>query len=294
MNQEAIAKAGEIIGARANYIGNGMEGYATVTTIDENGFPSSTTMSISKADGINWLTFNSDANSNPVKRIAGNPKACVCLSSSEYHINLVGTFEILDDIESKRENWQEPLTEYYANVDEAIEKGLTPIKFTTFSYNIYIVDGDLEAKGTLKDADKKPAPLIEPMFQFDRQCEQAIELYKKAFGAKVAAFIRYADADPKDRPPKYDNEKDANLVYHAQLIIGNRRILLCDNLFNDLPRGHSVYPVIMVKTADEVKSAYNVLLDGAEIITPMVSTTYSACVVSLVDKFGIFWDLMVG
>ena len=149
MNQETIAKAGEIINARTGYIGDGMKGYATVTTIDESNYPSSTTMSISKADGINWMTFNSGANASPVKRIAKNNKACVCLSSSDYHINLVGTFEILDDIKSKKDNWQEPLTEYYANVDEAIEQGLMPIKFTTRRYNIYIVDGELEAKGTL-------------------------------------------------------------------------------------------------------------------------------------------------
>jgi general stress protein 26 len=149
MNQEAITKASEIINARRDYIGDGMEGYVTVTTIDENGYPSSTTMSISKADGISWMTFNSGVDANPVKRIATNNKACVCLSSSDYHINLVGTFEILDDIESKKENWQEPLTEYYVNVDEAIEQGMLPIKFTTKRYNIYIVEGDLEAKGYL-------------------------------------------------------------------------------------------------------------------------------------------------
>ena len=94
MNQEAIAKAGEIINARTDYIGDGMNGYATVTTIDESDYPSSTTMSISKADGINWMTFNSGADASAVKRIAKNNKACVCLSSSDYHINLVGTFEI--------------------------------------------------------------------------------------------------------------------------------------------------------------------------------------------------------
>ena len=150
MSEKAIAKAQEIINARTDYIGDGMEGYATVTTIDENGYPSSTTMSISKADGIAWVTFNSGANAAPVQRIAKNNKGCVCLSSSDYHINLVGTFEILDDAKSKKDNWQEPLTQYYANVDKAIEHGLMPIKFTTKRYNIYIVDGELEAKDILQ------------------------------------------------------------------------------------------------------------------------------------------------
>ena len=137
---------------------------------------------------------------------------------------------------------------------------------------------------------KSTAPKVESMLQFDRQCEQAIEIYKRAFGATLAVFMRFSDADPKDWSS--DNEDDRNLVYHAQLMIGNQRILLCDNLFNDLPRGYSVYPVMTFKTADEVRAAYDVLADGATIITPIGETTYCACVAALIDKFGIYWDLM--
>jgi len=76
------------------------------------------------------------------------------------------------------------------------------------------------------------------------------------------------------------------------MMIGSQRILLCDNLFNDLPRGHSVCPVVMFKTADEVKAAYHALADGATVISPPGKTTYSPCVVSFIDKFGIHWDLI--
>jgi PhnB protein len=133
--------------------------------------------------------------------------------------------------------------------------------------------------------------MIVPLFQFDKQCEQAIEMYKKAFGAEVTVFMRFSEADPKDWTPKNEDEKV--FVYHAQMKIGSQRIMLCDNLFNDLPRGHSVYPVMTFKTADEVKAAYEVLSDEATIINPIGSTTYSACVAALIDKFGIYWDLMV-
>ena len=151
MNQEAITKACEIINSKTDYIGNGMEGYATVTTIDDNGYPSSSTLSISKADGINWITFNIGVDSNPAKRISKNNRICVCLSSSEYHINLVGTAEVFTDMETKMENWQEPLREYYPNgyEDEGYDKGSCVLRFNTERYNLYIVDGELEATGTL-------------------------------------------------------------------------------------------------------------------------------------------------
>jgi PhnB protein len=199
----------------------------------------------------------------------------------------VGTVEILTDMETKKDMWQEPLKEYWSGPEDP---DYCVLRFSTERYNLYIVDGEMEAKGTLKDVEKKTASLIEPMLQFDRQCEQAIELYKEAFGAKVITFIRYADANPQDWSSNNEDGKD--LIYHAQMMIGSQRILLCDNLFNDLPRGHSVYPVITFKTADEVKAAYNVLADGATTISPIGNTTYSACVVSFVDKFGIHWDFM--
>jgi len=140
----------------------------------------------------------------------------------------------------------------------------------------------------------KRQPEIEPMLQFDRQCEQALEMYKEAFGAEITYLGRYSEADPKDRPPNYNEANgDGDLIFHAQMMIGGRRILMCDNLFNTLPRGHSVGLVVTFKDAEDVKAAFDVLADGATIISPISSTTFTPACGSLVDKFGIFWDLMV-
>jgi len=40
MNEAVIKKAGEIIATKTNYVGGGMEGYAVLSLIDENGYPS--------------------------------------------------------------------------------------------------------------------------------------------------------------------------------------------------------------------------------------------------------------
>ena len=289
MNQEVITRASEIINAKTGYIGNGMEGYAVVALHDENGDIALTTKTIASADGIRWLAFNTHSSRNALKRIAKNNRGSVCISSSEYHISLVGTFEILTDSETKKANFFEPMCGYLTGADDPHHK---VIRFTTERYNLYIVDTG-EAEGALKTPAENPAPKIEPMLQFNGQCADAIELYKKAFGAELAYLGTYASANPKDLPPKYNPANDANLVYHAQLMIGSQRVMLCDNLFNDQPAGHTVYPVIQFKTAARVMAAYEILKDGAAIVGPPAATTYSECCCSLVDKFGIFWDLMV-
>jgi len=69
MSKEVIARASEIINAKAGYIGGGMRGYAAVSLIDENGYPSTATVTIATADGINQLTFCTSKDRNFITRV---------------------------------------------------------------------------------------------------------------------------------------------------------------------------------------------------------------------------------
>ena len=106
MNQNITTRASEVLNSKQAVVGGGMEGYAALSLIDENGYPSATTFVIVKSDGINWLTFATGVEERPyAKRINKNNKACVCINSSNYTINLVGRVEMLTDIETKKANW---------------------------------------------------------------------------------------------------------------------------------------------------------------------------------------------
>jgi len=126
----------------------GMEGYAALSLIDDNGYPSATTFCITRADGINWLTFNTATDRPYAARIAKNNKACVCINSSAYTINLVGTVESLTDIETKKENWL-PMFEdsiHWSGVDDPT---LLIIRFKTERYTITFADDGSYAAGDL-------------------------------------------------------------------------------------------------------------------------------------------------
>jgi general stress protein 26 len=145
MEQEVIARAEEVIMSKTNYIGNGMDGYCSLALIDEEGYPSSSTLSISKAEGIKWLTFLSGLKSNKVKRINKCNRGSVCINSSRYNITLVGTLEVLTDLKIKKEMWQEPLRHIYSGSDDP---EYCVIRFNTKRYNIFF-DNMGSAKGTL-------------------------------------------------------------------------------------------------------------------------------------------------
>jgi len=147
MSQEIIKRAGELINSKTGYIGDGMGGWAVLSLIDEDGYPTSSTMTISKADGINWLSFLTDTHGTKSRRINKSNKACVCLASSEYHISLVGTMEILTDLAIKKEHWQEVVTEHYKS--DWNDPNWCVLKFNTERYNLFFASDDTEAKGSI-------------------------------------------------------------------------------------------------------------------------------------------------
>jgi PhnB protein len=133
--------------------------------------------------------------------------------------------------------------------------------------------------------------VVTPNFNFAGQCEEAMALYERAFGATTKFVMRYSDADERDwdRPLTDDQKK---MVYHAEMLIGTQRIMLADIIEFDLSKGTSVFLTVTFEDAAGVKGAYEVLKEGCTIVYPMISTTYSSYFVSLIDKFGIRWALM--
>jgi len=148
MSQEVIKRASELINSITEYKLGGMEGYAALSLIDDNGYPSATTFCITKADGINWLTFNTALDRPYAERINKNNKACVCINSSSYTINLVGTVEACTDMETKKENWFTFFddTDHWTGIDDP---NLLILRFTTQRYTITFADDGSYAAGNL-------------------------------------------------------------------------------------------------------------------------------------------------
>ena len=144
--EEVIAKAEEIINSKTGYIGGGMEGYAALALIDENGYPTASTLTIAKADGIKWLTFCTALDDNKAKRIAKCNRACVCINSSEYNITLVGTIAVLTDPETKHDHWL-PIMEETPHWSGPDDPNYCVLRFTTERYNLFV--GYESAEGTL-------------------------------------------------------------------------------------------------------------------------------------------------
>ena len=140
MNQEVIGRACEII---AQNIGE--DSYCTLALIDAQGYPTASTITASKAQGIEWLTFCTGLESNKAKRIASCNRASVCFNQEgAYNITLVGSIEIITDPNVKQEMWYGGLANHFSGFDDP---GYCVLRFTTQRYNL-LVDWK-EAVGTL-------------------------------------------------------------------------------------------------------------------------------------------------
>jgi len=141
MNEKFIVKAGKIIEGKA---GLGMDAYCVLALIDHEGYPTASTLSIAKADGINWITFGTGLDSNKANRIKNCNKASVCITSASYNITLVGTVEVLTDLETKKDMWYEGMEYHFTGPDDP---SYCVIRFKTIRYNLLV--GDDEVSGNL-------------------------------------------------------------------------------------------------------------------------------------------------
>lgn len=131
---------------------------------------------------------------------------------------------------------------------------------------------------------------IIPMIYFNGQCDEAIELYKKAFNCKVKTLLHYSDAvnfgweQPK---PELDGR-----VYHSEIMFGDQEVRFCDNSIENAELSQKTVHVVGFDTAEEVETAFEILRDGGEVIKPLSRPPYLVITGTVRDKFGIQWQLL--
>jgi general stress protein 26 len=130
MNEEIIVRAGEIIAQS-----KGEASYCALSLIDLDGYPTASTVSVAKSNGINWLTFCTGTCSPKIERIKKCNRASVCLNSLEYNITLVGTIEVLTDPDVKKEMWYDGLLQLFSGPEDP---NYCVLRFKTERYNLFV------------------------------------------------------------------------------------------------------------------------------------------------------------
>lgn len=110
-----------------------------------------------------------------------------------------------------------------------------------------------------------------------KNSQQAVQTYQKAFGAEL----------------KVSHKNEDGTYLHAELMIGDQVLALseCD----DVKVGNTMQFCFHYGPGHEetIKTAYEVLKEGADIHHELGETFYSPLMMSLTDRYGVSWCLFI-
>jgi PhnB protein len=125
---------------------------------------------------------------------------------------------------------------------------------------------------------------------FNGNCMEALSLYEKAFGIKLARVEKYGDMPPNPAFPVSEAQK--NLVLHAMFELGGTEIMCADSN-SGISEGNNTYISVTEKDAELVTKAWKILSEGAEVYMELQPSFFALHHGSLRDRFGVCWMFTV-
>jgi len=130
---------------------------------------------------------------------------------------------------------------------------------------------------------------VQPYLNFDGRCDEALEFYKKALGAKVGMLMRFKDAPEKSMiTPGSENK-----VMHSQVQVGDTTVLMSDGRCTGEANFHGIALALSVDSEAEADKIFAGLADGGQVQMPLGKTFFSPRFGMLSDKFGVRWMIIV-
>jgi PhnB protein len=88
---------------------------------------------------------------------------------------------------------------------------------------------------------------VQPYLNFDGRCDEALEFYKQAIGAKVGMLLRFKEAPDKSMISPGSEEK----VMHSAVQVGDSTVLMSDGRCTGKPNFNGIALTISAKTEAE-------------------------------------------
>ena len=135
-------------------------------------------------------------------------------------------------------------------------------------------------------------PIVQAYLFFNGSCEQAVEFYRQALGAKVEMMMRFKESpephQPGMLPPGYENK-----IMHSSFRIGQTMVMASDGCSTEKPNFQGFSLSLSVPNEAEADRAFTALADGGQVRMPLTKTFWSPRFGMVADRFGIAWMISV-
>jgi PhnB protein len=132
---------------------------------------------------------------------------------------------------------------------------------------------------------------VQPYLYFEGRCEEAIELYRKVFGAEVTMLMRYKDS-PEPAQPGMVPPGSENKVMHSSFTIGETTVMASDGRCSGKLDFKGVSLTVPVSSDSEAERLFAALSDGGQVQMPLTKTFFSSRFGMIADRFGVSWMII--
>jgi PhnB protein len=137
------------------------------------------------------------------------------------------------------------------------------------------------------------AKQVQPYLFFDGRCEEALEFYKSALGAKVDMLLRFKDnPEPQAGGPGCGAGSE-DKVMHAAFHVGETLIMASDGMAGGKPEFKGFSLSVNAKDDAEADRLFAALGKGGQVQVPLARTFFSPRFGIVADKFGVGWMVIV-
>lgn len=127
---------------------------------------------------------------------------------------------------------------------------------------------------------------------FDGRCEEALNFYRDALGAKVTMLMRFKD-NPEPMPAEgtgcAGSMATGDKVMHAEFSIGETQLMASDGMAGGKPEFKGFAQSIATSNDADTKRLFDALADGGQVQMPLGKTFFSSSFGMVADRFGVPW-----
>src|SRR5918999_3881084 len=132
---------------------------------------------------------------------------------------------------------------------------------------------------------------VQPYLSFEGRCEEALEFYRKALGARVEMMMRFKESPDPAACPGGDSAADK--VMHSCFTIGDTQVMASDGRCTGKANFEGIALSISAPDEAKAKKLFAGLAEGGQVQMPLAKTFFSPAFGMVADRFGVQWMVVV-